>query len=200
VSLGKPVIIGDGTGSTYFAGVTSREALQIEGVSGGTGITVQGDVADDAPDSGAPVKVGGVGRTTNRTPVANGDRVNAAFDDMGRQFKVPVQLRDLHVHQQATITNSTAETTILAAGAAGVFHDVLAFVFANTDATKSTVVTIKDATAGTTRLVVVVAAYATVVVQLPTPLTQASAANNWTATCDTAVTSLQVTTVAVKNV
>lgn len=44
-----------------------------------------GDVAHDAADSGAPVKVGGYGKATAPTAVnADGDRVNAWFDLNGR--------------------------------------------------------------------------------------------------------------------
>lgn len=201
MSLGAPASLVDAKGTTNAVQVTANSAARIEGASGGTAVGVAGDVADDAVDSGNPVKIGGVARTANPTSVAGGDRVNASFDDLGRIVVVPHQVRDLVVHQQTAITNSTTETTILAAGAAGVFHDILAIILANTDATDSAVVTIKDATAGTTRLIVPVPAYGTVIIQLPIPLTQASAANTWTATVDVnTVGSLQVTVLAVKNI
>lgn len=48
-------------------------------------IPVAGDVAHDAADSGNPVKVGGKAHTSAPSAVANGDRVNAYFDDTGHQ-------------------------------------------------------------------------------------------------------------------
>lgn len=46
---------------------------------------VRGDTAHDAADSGNPVKIGGKAATSAPAAVANGDRVNAYFDDVGRQ-------------------------------------------------------------------------------------------------------------------
>lgn len=47
---------------------------------------VIGDVAHDAADSGSPVKFGGKASTTRPTAVATGDRVNAWFDEYGKQW------------------------------------------------------------------------------------------------------------------
>lgn len=58
-------------------------------IGAGTGITasqLQGNIAHDAVDSGAPVKIGGYASSTVPTPlVANGDRVNAWFSLFGTQ-------------------------------------------------------------------------------------------------------------------
>lgn len=43
-----------------------------------------GDVAHDAADSGNPIKIGGKARTAIPAAVANGDRVDAYFDEYGR--------------------------------------------------------------------------------------------------------------------
>lgn len=45
----------------------------------------KGDVGHDSPDSGYPVKIGGKAQTSLPTAVGNNDRVNAFFDDRGRQ-------------------------------------------------------------------------------------------------------------------
>jgi len=47
-------------------------------------LEVVGDVAHDAADSGNPVKVGGKAATSTPSAVANGDRVDAFFDEYGR--------------------------------------------------------------------------------------------------------------------
>ncbi|MHC5062108.1 MAG: hypothetical protein ACYTFK_13670, partial [Planctomycetota bacterium] len=52
-----------------------------------TDVAVSGDVAHDAVDSGNPVKIGGHARTSQRTAVANGDRVDGAFDEFGQQVQ-----------------------------------------------------------------------------------------------------------------
>ena len=58
-----------------------------DGGAQGTAITsqyVQGDVAHDDVDSGNPVKIGGVARTSQQTEVQNGDRVQSVFDKYGQ--------------------------------------------------------------------------------------------------------------------
>ena len=143
-------------------------------------VDVQGDTADDSADSsGNPVKIGGVARTTNRTAVANGDRVDAAFDDMGRQIVTIGQPRDLTTHARTSIA-SASETTILSAGGAGVFHDVTMLILTN-ESNAALEIDIRDSTAGTIRLTINLAPKGGAVIPFPRPLTQATANNNWTA-------------------
>lgn len=166
----------------------------------GTGTrTITGDVAHDAADSGNPVKVGGKARTTNPTAVADADRVDATFDDIGRQVVVLNQVRDLVVHQHTQIASSSSETTIVTAGAAGVFHDLTHLIVTNQTATAVNV-TIKDATAGTTRMIIALAANGGAVIPFSVPVPQASAANNWTATLSSASVTVNIFAQAVKNV
>ena len=47
-------------------------------------VSGSGDVAHDAADAGNPVKIGGKAETTAPAAVADGDRVNAWFDEYGR--------------------------------------------------------------------------------------------------------------------
>ena len=164
----------------------------------GSGRTI-GNRAHDAVDAGNPIKVGGIARQANQAAVAGLDRVDATFDDLGRQVVVLNQVRDLEVHQQTTIVSSAAETTILAAGAAGVFHDLVSLDLTNRTATAVTV-TIKDATAGTTRLIYSLAASGGMVKIWLVPMNQAVAANNWTATLSVATVTVDINTQAVKNV
>lgn len=54
-------------------------------IGGGAGASnITGNVAHDAADSGNPVKIGGIAETTTRSAVADGDRVDAHFDELGR--------------------------------------------------------------------------------------------------------------------
>ncbi len=160
---------------------------------------VVGDVAHGSPVGGNPLLQGAEARTTNPTAVADGDVVRLQADDTGKLVTTALAPRDLEVHEYTTITSSTSETTILAAGAAGVFHDVKAIIVTNTSAT-DTELTIKDATAGTTRLQISCPANDTRGVVFHQPLKQATAANNWTGTAADSVASLNITVQGIKNV
>lgn len=107
--------------------------------------------------------------------------------------------RRIHGREVTTITG-TSETTIIAAGASGVVRDLYMLLLTNTSAT-ATIVTIRDATSGTTVMTVAVPAGQTVGYVLPAcdAVKQTTAENNWTATLGTGVTSLFVTACYVEN-
>jgi hypothetical protein len=157
-----------------------------------------GDTAAGTTDGGWPIKIGGLAKTTNPTAVTDGQRVNAMFDKVGKQVVVGA-IRQLKGVQATTITVAT-ETTIVTAGAAGVFQDLYGLVIANTSATAVNVA-IKDATAGTTRMTIMVPAGDTrgFTVPVDSAVVQATAANNWTATVSSAVSSILVTALYVSN-
>jgi hypothetical protein len=117
------------------------------------------------------------------------------------QASVPVQhaARSSRGRQVTTITN-TNETTIVTAGAAGRFRDVFFLLVTNTSST-ATNVTIKDATAGTTVMTLAIPAGQTVGYAMAAcdAIKQTEAANNWTATLSTGVTSILVTAAYVDN-
>lgn len=160
-------------------------------------VQAAGDVAHDGVDSGSPTKVGGMARTTNPTAVANADRTNFIADKLGKQVVVSA-IRDLKAIQTTTITASAAETTIVTA-VASTFVDLYGLIVANSSATAATI-TIKDATAGTTRMTLYVPAGDTRGFMLDpgAAIPQAAVNNNWTATC-TSVTSLFITALTVQN-
>jgi len=108
---------------------------------------IQGDVADDAPDTGNPLKEGGVARTGLRTPVADGDRVDASYDKEGRKVTAPHGVRENEVRNEITLTTTT-ETEVLAAGGAGVFLDVTGILVSNTSNTTLRVL-LRDVLSGT---------------------------------------------------
>lgn len=186
---------------------TTPWLFDINRVAGGTAINsgvtgamaVGGDTANGASDAGNPVKTGGVAHTAAPTAVTDGQRVNFVADKVGKQVVVG-SIRDLKGAQQTTITSSVAETTIVTA-VSGVFCDLYGLVLTNTSST-ATRVTVKDATGGTTRFVFQVPALETRGFMLPESAAhnQASANNNWTATCGTSVASLEVTALFVKNI
>ena len=160
--------------------------------------TPVGNVAHDAVDSGAPIKMGGKAYTANPVAVASADRTDFIADKLGKQVVVG-SIRDLKGNQKTTITSSVAETTIVTAVAA-TFLDLYSLLITNTSATACNV-TIKDATAGTTRLIFAVPAAQTVGFTLPESAAhkQAVVNNNWTATCSASVASIEITALFVQN-
>jgi hypothetical protein len=174
------------------------ETLQVSGGLLWTDAKAHGDVASGSSDSGNPVKVGGVGKTANPTAVSDGQRVNALYDKLGKMIAVGA-IRDLKGVQKTTITSSTSETTIVTA-VASTFLDLYGLVMANTSATACNM-TIKDATSGTTRAIFAVPAGETRGFMLPvdSAIPQASVNNNWTATCGTSVSAIEITALYVKN-
>lgn len=192
---GNPTTTGVSAYNLIFNGAT-WDRQRSDGTTGGHG--VGGTVASGATDSGNPVKVGAVGRTTNPTSVSDGQRVNLIADKSGKLVAVG-SIREQKARQATTITSSTAETTIVTAIAA-TFCDLYGLVLCNTSAT-ATEVTIRDATAGGTVSSFMVPAGETRGFMLPESAawTQAAANNNWTATCGTSVASLKVTALYIKN-
>lgn len=164
----------------------------------GNSLTV-GNVASDGVDAGNPVKIGAKARTTMPTAVADADRVDLIADKIG-QLVTTHAIRDLRGNQVTTITSSTVETTIITAVAA-TFLDLYCLIITNTSAT-GCAVTIKDATAGTTRMVIQVPALETRGFTLPAcdGHKQAVVNSNWTATCGTSVASIVVTALFKQNI
>lgn len=101
--------------------------------------------------------------------------------------------------QKTTITSSVAETTIGTAIAL-TYLDLYKIIIANTSATACNV-TIKDATAGTTRFIFAVPAGDTrgFVIPKESATPQNAVNNNWTATCSASVASIEITAEFIKN-
>lgn len=106
--------------------------------------------------------------------------------------------RNRIVPQKTTITN-TSETTIVTADA-NYYLDLYFIVISNTSATAVNV-TIKDATAGTTRFIIPVPAgdMKGFVIPSADAYPQAAKNNNWTATCSGSVSSVEITAKCIKN-
>ena len=94
--------------------------------------------------------------------------------------------------QATTITSSTAETTI-ATASSGKRLNLRTLIVSNKSAT-AVQVTIKDATSGTTRLILQVPAGDVRGIDLNVPMQQAVSGNNWTATTQS-VDSIYITTI-----
>ncbi len=161
-------------------------------------VEVQGNIASGVAESGNPVGIGGQARTTNPTAVADGQRVEATFDKLGKQITVGA-IRVLKGDQQTSISASTSETTIVT-NVASTFLDLYGLILANTGAT-TTKVTIRDDTGGTIRAVIEVPTLETRGFMLPVDsgFNQAVVNKPWTAQCGSSTTALEVTALFVKN-
>jgi hypothetical protein len=140
--------------------------------------------------------------TANPTNTTNGNMVALMADKVGRAVVATNQVRDL-VGVQQTNVSGTGETTIITAGGAGVFNDIVELIITTVNAAAATL-TLKDATAGTTRAVLnypnaASAPGTPLVIPFPTPLPQAAANNNWTLTASANASGFNVTAVFAKN-
>jgi hypothetical protein len=129
--------------------------------------------------------LGARGATANPTSVTNGQLVAPMTDKAGRLVVTNAHIRDLVASQQTNVAANT-ETTIVTAGGAGVFNDLVQLIITTAGAAAQTI-TIKDATGGTTRMILnypnaAVAPGSPLVLNFDPPLRQAAAANNWTVT------------------
>jgi hypothetical protein len=175
---------------------TAATGTQKVGVVGNAGAAFDSATAATVPANA--VLKGLRAATTYPTAVTDGQMVAAMGDKAGRQAVVLNAPRDLLGVQTTQIASSTSETTIVTAGATGVFNDITGIQITNATATAVTV-TIKDATSGTTRKVYDLAANGGIVVAFSTPLPQAAAANNWTATLSVNTVTVNINIDYVKN-
>jgi hypothetical protein len=161
-------------------------------------VVASGDVASGSSDSGNPVKIGALARTTPPTAVSTAQRVNLTASTWGEQLAIST-LRELKGNQQTTITSSTGETTIVTADATYKL-DLYGLILTNSSTTY-TKVTIKDATSGTTRAVISVPGQETRGFMLPPDAghKQSAANANWTATCGTSVASIDITALFIQH-
>lgn len=132
---------------------------------------------------------GGRGTTSNPTAVTDGQAVGLMTDKLGRLVTVTSHVRDLCGDQRTNVAVNT-ETTVVSAGAAGVFRD-LTYILITTAGAAAQTITLKDSTGGTTRMVInypnaAVAPGSPFFVTFNPPLKQTTAANNWTVTQGTA--------------
>lgn len=185
--------------ATNAAQLADGHNVTIDNAAGSAAVRGQGADAHDAAVAGDPVLQGGEARTSNPTAVGDGDAVRSMHDDVGRQVVRVNSPRDLVTDNNITLTN-TSETTLIAAGGVGVFHDLTMLILSNTSSS-SVRVDIRDATAGTILLSLLLAATGGgAVMAFVVPKNQATANNNWTAQLSGSVTDVRVYAQAVKNI
>lgn len=170
---------------------TNLDIRDLSSASDSVAAVATGAAAHDAAVSGNPVRIGGYAMNTSVTKVANGDTANLITDLQGALVVMPVRPREFVRTQTTAITNTT-ETTVVTAGGAGVYNDIVGLIITNNSDVQS-LATLKDSTAGTTRMVFLVPARGGVVFCPCTPLAQQAAANNnWTITMGTTATATNV--------
>lgn len=129
--------------------VTANAGTGTMAVSMATNTPV-GNVAHDAADSGAPIKVGGRARTSDITSVANDDRVDAIFDKSGRQIMFPYCLPENIVSGSIlTAMTGTTSTLLLAAPGAGLRNYITQITVSNAHGTVGTDLHLQDGSGGT---------------------------------------------------
>lgn len=131
-----------------------------------------------AADSVQSVQTKFIARQTNPTAVADAAASFGSSDDLGRQITRPVNARDLTQTAYVSVANGT-ETTLLAAGGAGVFYDLIFLQFSN-NSTVAVGVDVRTVTAGNVEMHYEVPANGVVGGALPVPWPQSNANNNWT--------------------
>ena len=162
-------------------------------------LPVQGGTAHDSAVGDVPVQLGGEARTTLPTAVADGDVVRLQADDLGRLIVTPYSPRDLVVQNQHIENSTTEDCTLLAAGAAGVFHDVVFLSMSNESATEVRV-DILDSSGGNIRVSMDLAPDGGgAVLPFPVPMQQGTAALPWCIDLSVSVSNVYVTIIAIKS-
>lgn len=138
------------------------------------------------------------GTTALPSAVTDGQTVGVQSDKFGRQAVVLNAVRDLVSDQTTSLSNTTAEITIVTLGSTGIFNDLTNITAANTGAS-ATEVTFRDATAGSVRYTLFVPAGDTRGIIFPSTMKQTTSANNWTAQCATATTAMKISVGFVQN-
>lgn len=197
--LALPVVLSDEdltalqAASSAGLATSAKQDTMITALQSTTAAPIVGGTAADAAISGAPVTVGA--RASAAIPAAvsaDGDVANGWTDLYGRLI-VGNAPRARLGRAAIKLTSTTTETTLIAAGAAGVFRDVYRLTITNTSAT-ATKVTIRDVTAGGTPEVYYLAAGETKGFSGPIDAAdvQTTAASAWTATCGTSVADVEI--------
>jgi hypothetical protein len=162
---------------------TAAAGVQKVGVVGNAGAIFDAATGAAVPANG--LLVGVRAATANPANATGGNLVAPMGDKAGRVVIVNGQVRELVSSQQANVAVNT-ETTVVTAGGAGVFNDLVQIVITTAGAAAQTI-TIKDGTAGTTKFVLnypnaAIAPGTPLILHFDPPVPQAAANANWTVT------------------
>jgi hypothetical protein len=173
---------------TYTTAQTNPLSLTTTGgvrvaLQGNAGAAVDGAIAAVPPANA--LQIAPKAASANPTAATAGNSVALFADLLGKLVVTPVAPRLLTAHQ-ATAVAVTTETTIVTAGAAGVFNDITKIIVTTAVATAGTL-TFRDVTAGGTPFIInypnaALAPGVPLVLDFPVPLKQGTAASAWTIT------------------
>lgn len=138
--------------------------------------------------------VGGDAATSLPTAATAGNLTGLMVDKFGRQVTLPFAMRDLIGTQGTTITTSSA-ATIVTAGAAGVFNDLVFLSVTNTSATGIRA----DISDGTLSFSWWIPANDMRGGAFPTPIPATNSTTNWTLSLSSAITDVRTLATWVKN-
>jgi hypothetical protein len=198
---GNPVKIGgvvNTTLPTFTSGQRANAQMDVNGKlyvalsnTAATPVYIAGPVSATVTVAGNPMLSGCRASVALPTAVSNGAAVFAMADKTGRSIVALNGPRERK--SKATITlSTTAETTLCAAGSAGVFHD-LELLYASNGSTQTVRVDIRDATAGP----VIFSSWLSpggggFIIAPGTTIPQTTAANDWTAQLSTGIATNDV--------
>jgi hypothetical protein len=182
------------------AGTAASGVLKV-GVVGSAGAAMDAATGAAVPANG--IYNGVRAAIANPTNATGGNLVGMMADKAGRLVVTPGHVRELVSVQTTTISASTSETVIVSAPGPSVFADISQISITTTNAAAATL-TLKDATAGTTRAVWNYPSAAAnpnvpLILDFPVPMPQAVANNNWTLTASVNAGNFIVNVVYVKN-
>lgn len=162
-----------------------------------TGSWVQGPVSSTVTVAGNPVLSGLRAATTIPTAVSDGTSTFQMADKVGRTIVMKNAPRERKT--KATITlSTTAETTFITAGGAGVFKDIDTLVASN-GSTQTVRVDFRDVTAGSVIFPIWLAPGGGFTLPVGSIIPQTTAANNWTAQLSTGITTNDVRIFGIAN-
>lgn len=199
---GQSLVFNSGA-STYLAGITSSGTASLTITTGSgvpiiglsldnsSGVPTKGSIAEGSTAADPPVYAGC--RATTATPTArtDGQVVSTQCDKFGRVVTAPFNSRDLNGQSALITLTSTTETTLVAAGGAGVFIDLTGVKLCNTSAVDVRA-DIRDATAGTVLDSWFIKAGYCTGQSYTSPFKQTTANSNWTVQLSGAVTDVRV--------
>lgn len=173
------VVIATGTG-------TATNGLRVA-LADSSAVVAAGNVASGASDTGNPVKIGGIVKSSPNTPQSDNTRIDANFTPQG-SILTAFAPRNLTYRGTVTLTNTTSTSVIAASGSASTAHDLVNIIISNSSST-ATVVEILDGT--TVVMYLAIAANGGAVIPLATPI-NGTANTAWNARLQTGVTSVYV--------
>lgn len=179
VSITGPIAQGDSASALRI--VHAGDVATSVSVVGATGtIMTVGDIGELVIDNNeAPVKMGGIAASTNRTRATDGQRRSISLDLAGRQIVVDQGPRELET-DTLTLLTTGIETSVMTQ-VAGVFLDIVSITAVNQSA-GAWAVKFNESSAGGNRYTLMVPANDTRGVVFKVPLKQTTAARDWTAT------------------